>query len=82
MPAETYKTKLGCDNCGNIAFYTLPVRTRIEEFDVDEEGSHSSYSRPNGADPTFLICLFCKLACLKVFWWDESEVPVKSEAKS
>jgi hypothetical protein len=71
--------RMGCDNCGHVAMYQVPVRHIIQDYDPDVDAEHSYYFRPNKREEiTYLLCVNCQLAYLKVLWKDESIVEVSA----
>lgn len=72
---KIYKAKLGCDNCGHIDFYDVPVRAIIEDYQRETDRP-SVYFHRN--EEHYLLCMTCQLPRLKVFWFDESAVPVEA----
>lgn len=82
---ETYKVRLGCDNCGRDDYYDIPKRREIINYERESADDPttvtipSAYQRLNGSHYTILNCRHCSLPALKVLWWKDEMEPIKVE---
>jgi len=78
--SKTFETYLACDNCGHEDTYEVPVHRYITPFKYDDiDPAFSFYARLDGSDTHPLVCKFCKLPCMRVFWWSDREKEAKQE---
>lgn len=77
MNKQTFQVKLGCDNCGHVGIHDIPLRHEIENYNIDEQVFSHYHPLNKPEDRTFLVCAYCRLPHLNVFWWKEAadEVP-------
>lgn len=85
LSPRTYEVRFGCDNCGHIALYDMPVRFKIVDYhphgddEFEDHPVYSSIERPSGKDHQIIVCKFCQLPHLKVLYWQDDVDLVNAE---
>jgi hypothetical protein len=73
---------MGCENCGYIAFYEVPMGLEIQDACRDPENfAHSATHKPNSDDEKLLFCQNCRTPYLVVFWSSEDTANVPQEQR-